>query len=121
MCWVIILGYNYCIMTSHREKMYIEKIQVPLLLPSLYFTPNRLLHLSFNSSFRTVAIITQKAYNKVRIFYQSGCLWATLGAQACSPVANFAVRAVGAGITDLTLLNMKHSEGLEKSKIAPQA
>ncbi len=76
MCWVIILGWNYCpfvkispgvssvyftfyfIMTSHREKMYIEKIHVPLPLPSLYFTPNSLLHLSFNSSFRTVAIIT---------------------------------------------------------------
>jgi hypothetical protein len=102
--------------------MYIEKIQVPLPLPSLYFTPNRLLHLSFNLSFRTVAVISQKAYiTKFGFFTRVAASGATLGAQAGSPVANYAVRAVGARITDLTLLNMKHSEGLEKSKMAPQA
>jgi hypothetical protein len=84
--------------------MYIEKIQVPLPLPSLYFTPNRLLHLSFNSSFRTVAIITQKACNKVRIFFRVAASGAALGSQAGFPVANFAVHAMGAGRTDLTFL-----------------
>jgi hypothetical protein len=48
--------------------MYIEKIQVPLPLHSLNFTPHRLLHISFDSNLRIVALLLKKHIKMIGCF-----------------------------------------------------